>query len=107
MELKNERLSSLGSEIDPAEPLGVFSKWRIFVVRIQVMFTEKARHQLKLLAAQTAMNQSELIRQAVDQMLESVGAESRSEGLRSARGLWSKRKDLPNFAEMRREIGRS
>lgn len=77
------------------------------LVRTQIYLTPEEQNGLRALARQTGLSQSELIRQAVDAMLEGELALDRAARLHQARGLWSARTDLPDFGSLRRELDHS
>jgi hypothetical protein len=56
------------------------------------------------IAERTGRTQSELIREAVDRFIDRYHEGNRSELLRSARGMWKEREDLPGFQALRREL---
>ncbi len=76
------------------------------MVRTQIYLTEKERTSLQLLAEQTGKTQSQLIRDAVDRLIESLDQQNRLYLLRQARGMWKDRDDLPDFEELRKEFDR-
>jgi hypothetical protein len=51
--------------------------------------------------------QSELIREAVDELIARYSESRRQEILNKAAGIWKDRDDLPDFAKLRREWDRS
>ena len=76
------------------------------MVRTQIYLTDKEREGLNALAKRRGRKQSELIREAVDGMLEKAGQDYRKAVLAEAAGLWKDRTDLPDFAAMRKEWDR-
>ncbi|MBN1919559.1 MAG: ribbon-helix-helix protein, CopG family [Verrucomicrobia bacterium] len=74
--------------------------------RTQVYLTKKEREALAALARATGKKQSELIRQAVDRLIEQTGAKQQKAALEQAAGLWKERDDLPDFGTVRAEWGR-
>jgi len=76
------------------------------MVRTQIYLTEKERTSLRLLAEQTGKTQSQLIRDAVDRLIESLDQQNRLYLLRQARGMWKDRDDLPDLRVLRAESER-
>ena len=73
------------------------------MIRKQVYITEGQEEALALHAEETGRSQSELIREAIDHILEQRERERRSAILRATAGLWKDRTDLPDWEAMRRE----
>ncbi len=71
------------------------------MVRTQIYLTRKEREQLALLAGKTGKKQSELIREAVDKLLEHAGKHEKRAALDEAAGMWKDRTDLPDFRSLR------
>lgn len=75
--------------------------------RTQIYLTEAQREALAAIAGETGTTQSELIRRAVDGLIEDFRGGNRLDLLRRGRGLWRSRKDLPDFPALRRELDRT
>ena len=76
------------------------------MVRTQLYLTEKERDELAALAKATGKNQSELIREAVDRLIEQFSSKRRNAVLDRAAGMWKGRNDLPDFRALRLEWDR-
>ena len=76
------------------------------MVRTQIYLTEEEQEALRSLARTTGRSQSELIREAIDSMLERRGELDRGALMRQARGMWSGRTNLPELEELRGELDR-
>lgn len=77
------------------------------MLRTQIYLTEKERKGLHALADQTGKKQSELIREAVDRLIEMSSISHRKDILNSAAGIWQHRTDLPDFDATRQSWDRS
>jgi predicted DNA-binding protein len=75
------------------------------LVRTQIYLTEDERQALKSMAVSTGRKQSELIREAIDQMIEKYQIDSQTRLRQQAKGMWKDRTDLPDLA-VRREWDR-
>ena len=78
------------------------------MIRTQVYLTNHEKQKLSLLSRELGQPQSSLIREAIDQFIESKLVEKRQkhDALEQAQGLWAKREDLPDFDTLRREFDR-
>lgn len=77
------------------------------MVRTQIYLTEVEQQALRVLSRRTGRSQSELIREAVDQLIVKSEKPDRRALLQQARGIWQAREDLPDFVALRRELDRS
>ena len=57
--------------------------------RTQIYLTESEAQGVAQVASRTGRNQSEVIREAIDDYLKRVGAQDRLSRLRRAKGIWS------------------
>ena len=71
------------------------------MVRTQIYLTEQQRKQLAAIAKTSGNKQSELIREAVDRLIDQESQIRRKTVLQKAAGLWKDRTDLPDFAATR------
>jgi len=76
------------------------------MVRTQIYLTEYQRNELARIAKTIGRKQSELIRQAVDQVIDQLGHHRREAVLREAAGIWRNRKDIQDFNTIRSEWDR-
>ena len=77
------------------------------MVRTQIYLTERQRDELAAIAKTVGRKQSELIREAVDRLIDQLGRSRRETVLRKAAGIWKNRKDLPDFKALRAEWDRN
>ena len=77
------------------------------MVRTQIYLTEGQRDELAAIAKAMGKKQSEVIREAVDRLIEQKGCGKREAVLRESAGIWKDRKDLPDFRSIRTEWDRS
>ncbi len=65
------------------------------MIRTQVYITEQEKKALAQLSKETGQSQSELIRQGIDLLCQSIKekSENRLERMRAARGIWKDRKE--------------
>jgi hypothetical protein len=76
------------------------------MIRTQIYLTEKERSALNSIAAQSGKKQSELIREAVDNLIASYSQIRRRKILDRVAGIWKNRDDLPDFEKLRKEWDR-
>ena len=77
------------------------------MVRTQIYLTERQRDELAAIAKTAGKKQSEIIREAVDRLIEQEGRSKRKSVLRETAGIWKDRKDLPDFRSIRIEWDRN
>ena len=77
------------------------------MVRTQIYLTERQRDELAAIAKAEGKKQSELIREAVDRLIDQAGRSRREAVLSEAAGMWKDRTDLPDFKAMRAEWDRN
>ncbi len=77
------------------------------MVRTQIYLTEHQRNELAAIAKTAGKKQSQLIREAIDRLIEQAGHSRREAALREAAGIWKDRKDLPDFKATRAEWDRN
>jgi metal-responsive CopG/Arc/MetJ family transcriptional regulator len=77
------------------------------MVRTQIYLTDHQREQLAAIAKTIGKKQSELIREAVDQLIDEKGYTRRKAILHEAAGIWKDRDDLPDFRATRSEWDRN
>jgi Arc/MetJ-type ribon-helix-helix transcriptional regulator len=76
------------------------------MVRTQIYITERQRDELAAMAKAGGKKQSELIREAVDRLIDESGGSRREAVLRESAGIWKDRTDLPDFKATRAEWDR-
>ena len=77
------------------------------MVRTQIYLTERQRDELAALAKTAGKKQSELIREAVDRLIDQASRSRREAVLAEAAGMWKDRTDLPDFKATRAEWDRN
>ena len=75
--------------------------------RTQIYLTDKEMTAVRSIARRLGKTQSEVIRTALDRFIDRENASSRIGLLRSGRGLWKDRQDLPDFSLLRQELDRT
>lgn len=71
------------------------------MIRTQIYLTERQRDKLFSIAKAAGKKQSELIREAIDHLINQKSRGFREAVLRQAAGIWKNRIDLPDFKETR------
>ena len=84
----------------------VYIKWGEKMIRTQIYLTENQRNELAHMAKSSGKKQSELIRDAIDRLIEQSGKSHREIVLRESAGIWKNRTDLPDFESIRSELDR-
>ena len=77
------------------------------MVRTQIYLTESQRAELAAIAEAEGKKQSQLIREAIDRLIDQAGSSKREEVLHKAAGIWKDRTDIPDFKKIRREWDRN
>jgi len=77
------------------------------MVRTQIYLTERQRDEVAAIAKTAGKKQSELIREAIDRLIDQRGHSRREAVLREAAGIWKDRTDLPDFKATRAEWDRN
>ena len=75
--------------------------------RTQIYLTDKEKEAVRSIARRLGTTQSAVIRTAVDRFIERDSTGGKLDLLRSGRGLWRDRQDLPDFDVVRRELDRT
>lgn len=76
------------------------------MVRTQIYLTEGEQAALRKLSRRTGRSQSELIRDAVDRLIEQALPGDRARALEDAAGLWRDASGRPDFIALRKEVDR-
>ena len=77
------------------------------MVRTQIYLTERQRNELNAIAKTVGKKQSQLIREAVDRLIDEASCDRRETVLRELAGIWKHRTDLPDFKATRDEWDRN
>lgn len=76
------------------------------MIRTQICLTDQQRAELAILSETQGKKQSELIREAIDILIEQASQEKRKKILCEAAGIWKDRSDISDFKKMRSEWDR-
>ena len=76
------------------------------MIRTQIYLTDRQRSKLSAIAKNTGKKQSEIIREAIDRLIDQSDQNQKQTVLREAAGIWKNRDDLPAFRAMRSEWDR-
>ena len=76
------------------------------MIRTQVYLTERQRTELEAISRSSGKKQSELIREAVDRLIDQASHHRREIVLRETAGIWKDRTDLPDYNALRTEWDR-
>jgi hypothetical protein len=71
------------------------------MTRTQIYLTEGEQRALRALSKATGKTQSDLIRSAIDRMLQDMDVEVRRANLMAACGIWKDRKNLAGVRKLR------
>lgn len=86
--------------------IGVYIIGGVAMVRTQIYLTDRQRTELEIISKTLGKKQSELIREAVDRLIDQTGRTRRESILREAAGIWKDRVDLPDYSAIRSEWDR-
>ncbi len=76
------------------------------MIRTQIYLTERQRMELAAIAKASGKKQSELVREAIDRLIEQESRHRRETVLRETAGIWKERTDLPDFRKIRSDWDR-
>ncbi|MCP4153303.1 MAG: ribbon-helix-helix protein, CopG family [bacterium] len=77
------------------------------MVRTQIYLTEGELSALDSLALQKGRKRSEIIREAIDALIEKYNSNRQQKILDNTAGMWRERDDLPDFSEIRQSMDRT
>jgi hypothetical protein len=84
----------------------VYTKGGDIMIRTQIYLTDRQRAELSVIAKASGKNQSEIIREAVDHLIDQARHHRKETVLKKAAGIWKNRTDLPDFKSIRSEWDR-
>ncbi|MBN2383104.1 CopG family transcriptional regulator [bacterium] len=76
------------------------------MIRTQIYLTDRQRAKLVIIAQKQGKKQSEIIREAIDRLIDQAGQNEKKTALKEAAGIWKDREDLPDFRALRSEWDR-
>jgi len=76
------------------------------MIRTQIYLTSKQRSELAVIAKNLGKKQSEIIREALDRLIDQTSQNRKKTTLQKAAGIWKNRNDLPEFRTLRSEWDR-
>lgn len=76
------------------------------MIRTQIYLTDKQRSELAIIAKNLGKTQSEIIRDAIDHLINQADQKKKKMALQKAAGIWKNRTDLPDFRAIRSEWDR-
>ena len=76
------------------------------MIRTQIYLTDQQRSELIVIAKNLGKKQSEIIREAIDRLIDQTRHDRKESALKKAAGIWKNRKDLPDFRTLRSEWDR-
>lgn len=76
------------------------------MIRTQIYLTDKQRAELAAIAKNMGKKQSEIIREAIDRLIDQSSQNRKIKILRKAAGIWKDRDDLTDFRAIRSEWDR-
>ncbi|MBU0677528.1 MAG: ribbon-helix-helix domain-containing protein [Verrucomicrobia bacterium] len=76
------------------------------MIRTQVYLTEEEHVELKNLSSKSGRSKSDLIREAIDTLIEKKSHRRKLQVIRETAGIWKDRTDLPDLRKLREEWDR-
>jgi metal-responsive CopG/Arc/MetJ family transcriptional regulator len=76
------------------------------MIRTQIYLTEQENAAIAYLSKKLGNGKSEIIRQAIDEFIERRDTSSKMKRLRSARGIWTNKADIPDIGQLRKDFDR-
>jgi len=76
------------------------------MIRTQIYLTARQRAKLIIIARNMGKKQSEIIREAIDRLIDQASQNQKKTALKEAAGIWKDRDDLPDFRALRSEWDR-